>query len=68
MAAQCGSSQQDAYAVAMPLKNPKARRAYERERKRRKRFEAYDILPEPERSRALARLRGTYNINYDNRI
>jgi hypothetical protein len=52
----------------MPLKNPKARRAYERERKRRKRFEAYDILPEPERSRALARLRGTYNINYDNRI
>lgn len=52
----------------MPLKNPSARRAYERERKRRKRLESYRALPEPERSRALARLRGEYNINYELRF
>ena len=50
----------------MPLKDPKARKAYERERKRLKRLKAYEALPEPERTQALARLRGKYlpRINY----
>jgi hypothetical protein len=34
-------------------RNTEARRAYERERRNRKRLEAYESLPEPERSRKL---------------
>jgi hypothetical protein len=37
----------------MPLKDPQARKDYERERKNRKRVEAYNLLPEPERTRKL---------------
>ena len=37
----------------MPLKDPRARKDYERERKNRKRVEAYNLLPEPERTRKL---------------
>lgn len=37
----------------MPLKDPQARKDYERERKNRKRLEAYNLLPEPERTRKL---------------
>ncbi len=39
--------------VVMPLKDPQARKDYERERKNRKRVEAYNLLPEPERTRKL---------------
>jgi hypothetical protein len=39
--------------VAMPLKDPQARKDYERERKNKKRLEAYNLLPEPERTRKL---------------
>ena len=38
----------------MPLKDPQARKDYERERKNRKRIAQYMLLPEPERSRRLA--------------
>lgn len=37
----------------MPLKDPEARKAYERERKNRKRVEKIMELPEPERTRRL---------------
>lgn len=37
----------------MPLKDPQKRKEYERERKNRKRIEAYNLLPEPERTRRL---------------
>jgi hypothetical protein len=37
----------------MPLKDPEARKAYERERKNRKRVEKINQLPEPERTRRL---------------
>lgn len=37
----------------MPLKDPDKRKDYERERKNRKRVEAYNLLPEPERTRKL---------------
>ena len=37
----------------VPLKDPQARKDYERERKNRKRVEAYNALPEPERSKKL---------------
>jgi hypothetical protein len=37
----------------MPLKDYEARKAYERERKNRKRLEQMDKLPEPERTRRL---------------
>lgn len=37
----------------VPLKDPQARKDYERERKNRKRLAAYNLLPEPERSRKL---------------
>jgi len=37
----------------MPLKDPQARKDYERERKNKKRLEAYNLLPEPERTRKL---------------
>ena len=37
----------------MPLKDPQKRKEYERERKNRKRLEAYNLLPEPERTRRL---------------
>ena len=63
----------------MPFKDPEAakayrkdqsarrngpkRREYERERKRRKRLEAYQALPEPERTQALSRLRGRYDLS-----
>jgi hypothetical protein len=36
------------------------RREYERERKRRKRLEQINLLPEPERSKKLSKLRGPY--------
>jgi hypothetical protein len=41
------------------------RREYERERKRRKRLEAYEALPEPERTQALSRLRGKYDVSFN---
>jgi hypothetical protein len=37
----------------VPLKDPDKRKDYERERKNRKRVEAYNLLPEPERTRKL---------------
>lgn len=37
----------------MPLKDPEARKAYERERKNKKRVEKIMQLPEPERTRRL---------------
>jgi hypothetical protein len=37
----------------MPLKDPEARKAYERERKNKKRVERMNQLPEPERTRQL---------------
>lgn len=37
----------------MPLKDPEARKAYERERKNKKRVEKMNQLPEPERTRQL---------------
>jgi hypothetical protein len=37
----------------MPLKDPEARKAYERERKNKKRLEKINQLPEPERTRRL---------------
>jgi hypothetical protein len=37
----------------MPLKDPAARKTYERERKNRKRLEKMNELPEPERTRRL---------------
>jgi hypothetical protein len=37
----------------MPLKDPEARKAYERERKNKKRVEIMNQLPEPERTRRL---------------
>lgn len=37
----------------MPLKDPEARKAYERERKNKKRVEQIMLLPEPERTRRL---------------
>lgn len=37
----------------MPLKDPEARKAYERERKNKKRVEKIMLLPEPERTRRL---------------
>ena len=37
----------------MPLKDPEARKAYERERKNKKRVEIMNQLPEPERTRQL---------------
>jgi hypothetical protein len=37
----------------MPLKDPQARKDYERERKNKKRLEAYNLLPEPERTQKL---------------
>ena len=41
------------YNTVVPLKDPQARKEYERERKNRKRLEAYSALPEPERSQKL---------------
>lgn len=65
----------------MPIKDPEKRKAYqryqsakrygpkrreyERQRKRRKRRELYESYPEPERSIALARLRGPYDIEFN---
>jgi hypothetical protein len=37
----------------MPLKDPQARKDYERERKNRKRIAKYMLLPEPLRSQKL---------------
>jgi hypothetical protein len=38
----------------MPLKDPQARKDYERERKNRKRIAKYMLLPEPLRTQKLA--------------
>lgn len=51
----------------MPLKDVTKRRAYERKRKRLKRLAQFEALPEPERSKAMARLRGPYTIDYGRR-
>lgn len=49
----------------MPLKDAKKRREYERQRKRNNRKKLYESLPEPQRSIALARLRGPYDVRFN---
>ena len=67
MAAAFEQGQQDGDALAMPLRDATKRRAYERKRKRLKRLAQFESLPEPERSKAMARLRGPYTIDYGRR-